>query len=226
MCRAGSEPREQTPRHRMNEHQMDAVSRARYQEVDAEFSQTPECRIRTVELSFQLGNENLRKLQYLASAAVKFMYTTLDFTDPDDESKSAQNKEQQTRRRKLLRGIKEALNLREGREGSIAMALHRILTLASTRAAASGWACSQTVPATQRAHVVVRDDPLLKEGKPGGSHREIRIPAVNFLFESQFNAFTRRFIPSVDLFAKPRRALLNVTFLWSGGAQRREKTRR
>ncbi|KAK0701711.1 hypothetical protein B0T26DRAFT_877020 [Lasiosphaeria miniovina] len=91
----------------------------------------PEFRVRTVKFSFQPKNENLRTMQHLASAAVKFMYTILDSTDQNDKSKSAQTKEQRTSRRKLLRDIKEALNLREGREGSIAMALHRILTLIS-----------------------------------------------------------------------------------------------
>lgn len=91
----------------------------------------PECRTRTVELSFQPSDENLRTLQHLASAAVKYMYTTLDFTERSGEKTSSQTKEEKARRRKLLRNIKDALNIREGREGSIAMALHRILTLIS-----------------------------------------------------------------------------------------------
>jgi hypothetical protein len=91
----------------------------------------PECRVRTVEVSFQLGNKDLRTLQHLVSAAVKYMYTTLDLTEESDKPKSVQSKEQRARRRKLLREIKEALNLREGQVGSLAMALHRILTLIS-----------------------------------------------------------------------------------------------
>jgi len=91
----------------------------------------PECTVRTVELSFRPEDKNLLTLQHLASAAVKFMYTSLDFTDQNDRSTSAQTKAQRIRRRRLLREIKDALNIREGREGPIAMALHRVLTLIS-----------------------------------------------------------------------------------------------
>lgn len=93
----------------------------------------PECRVRTVEVSFPPESDDCQTLQHLVSAAVKFMYTTFSPLNPDNKSQSSrvQSKAERARRRRLLQEIKDALNLRDDREGSMAMALHRILTLIS-----------------------------------------------------------------------------------------------
>ena len=83
----------------------------------------PECRVRTVEVSFDPETKDHQTLQHLVSAAVRFMYTPIDLSNQDDGgSKEGQSKAERTRRRKLLREIKEALNIRRGQDGSIAMA--------------------------------------------------------------------------------------------------------
>jgi len=91
----------------------------------------PPCTVRTVEVSFQGKDENRAKMQHLASAAVKFMHKTIDFHGDEDETVSHETKAQRVRRRRLLKEVKAALNIREGQDGSIAMALHRILSLIS-----------------------------------------------------------------------------------------------